>query len=193
MSLSVRTRFEVFKRDRFACQYCGGVPPKVLLEVDHIVPRAAGGSDDLDNLTTACWDCNRGKSDRLLEEGSRPAVTRQLVDETAERVAQAEAYAELMVAERRLVDRMVHEVYATWARAFGASTEERETGSYWVFPDGWQQFPEEKSVRLFLRKLPAADVLDAVDETASRCKSSSYGACKYFYAICWRRIKNPNG
>lgn len=61
--LSVRTRFEIFKRDDFRCYYCGRRSPDVVLQVDHIVPVSAGGSDDPLNLTTACWDCNSGKSD----------------------------------------------------------------------------------------------------------------------------------
>lgn len=68
MALSVRTRFEVFKRDNFTCQYCGRKSPEVVLEVDHIVPRAGGGSDDQINLRTSCWDCNSGKSDKPLSE-----------------------------------------------------------------------------------------------------------------------------
>lgn len=62
-TFSVRTRFEVFKRDDFTCQYCGRRSPDVVLEVDHIVPRANGGSDDPINLRTSCWECNHGKSD----------------------------------------------------------------------------------------------------------------------------------
>lgn len=68
MPISVRTRFEVIKRDGFTCQYCGRRSPDVVLEVDHIVPVASGGVDDLMNLTTSCWECNRGKSDRPLGE-----------------------------------------------------------------------------------------------------------------------------
>lgn len=58
-TLSLRTRFFVFKRDQYRCRICGrsGIP----LEVDHIVPRQPGGSDRLDNLQTLCFDCNRGK------------------------------------------------------------------------------------------------------------------------------------
>lgn len=62
MALSVRTRFEVFKRDDFTCQYCGKRSPEVVLEVDHIVPVCDGGGDDPVNLRTSCWDCNRGKA-----------------------------------------------------------------------------------------------------------------------------------
>lgn len=68
MALSVRTRFEVFKRDDFTCRYCGKKSPEVVLEVDHIVPRAEGGSDDEMNLATSCWDCNHGKAAVPLAE-----------------------------------------------------------------------------------------------------------------------------
>lgn len=68
--LSKRTRFQIFDRDGFTCQYCGCRPPDVILEVDHVDPRANGGSNDPTNLVTSCADCNRGKSDRKL--GSTP-------------------------------------------------------------------------------------------------------------------------
>lgn len=43
-NVSKRTRFEIFKRDGFACQYCGAHPPSVLLHVDHILaPRRRDG------------------------------------------------------------------------------------------------------------------------------------------------------
>lgn len=61
MSLSKRVRFEVFKRDNFTCQYCGAKPPDTVLEVDHAHPRCEGGTDEMANLKTACWNCNRGK------------------------------------------------------------------------------------------------------------------------------------
>lgn len=63
-------RFEIMKRDGFRCTYCGaGRPQGAVLQVDHIKPKAAGGSDDPSNLTTACDDCNAGKAARKLGEG----------------------------------------------------------------------------------------------------------------------------
>ena len=62
MPVSVRTRFEVFKRDCFTCQYCARKSPEVVLELDHIVPVCENGSDDVINLRTSCWECNRGKA-----------------------------------------------------------------------------------------------------------------------------------
>ena len=49
-SLSKRTRFEVLKRDSFACQYCGAAAPDAYLHVDHIIPVSKGGTDDPTNL-----------------------------------------------------------------------------------------------------------------------------------------------
>ena len=66
--ITKKTRFEVFKRDSFKCQYCGKTPPEVTLEVDHIKPKSKKGSDDLNNLITACFNCNRGKSNIELKQ-----------------------------------------------------------------------------------------------------------------------------
>lgn len=54
-------RFRVLARDNFTCQYCGRSAPDVKLEVDHIIARSRGGSSRMDNLITACFDCNQGK------------------------------------------------------------------------------------------------------------------------------------
>jgi 5-methylcytosine-specific restriction endonuclease McrA len=62
-TLSVRKRFLVFKRDRYKCRMCGR--SGLELEVDHVVAVAQGGTDRLDNLQTLCFDCNRGKRQRL--------------------------------------------------------------------------------------------------------------------------------
>lgn len=68
MSVTRRIRFEVFKRDGFRCTYCGSKSPNVELEADHVIPRSRGGPDSLDNLTTACTACNRGKGPIPLQE-----------------------------------------------------------------------------------------------------------------------------
>jgi hypothetical protein len=61
-------RFDVFLRDAFRCRYCGvGADDGAILHVDHVVPRSAGGETCIDNLVTACLDCNLGKSNKRLE------------------------------------------------------------------------------------------------------------------------------
>lgn len=52
----------IFQRDNFTCQYCGKIGGK--LECDHIVPFSQGGSDEIENLITACQKCNRSKRDK---------------------------------------------------------------------------------------------------------------------------------
>jgi hypothetical protein len=56
-------RYDVLKRDR-TCRLCGAGPDDAQLQVDHIVPRSKGGSNDLMNLQVLCAVCNRGKSNR---------------------------------------------------------------------------------------------------------------------------------
>lgn len=61
--VAVGMRFNVFVRDAFRCRYCGlTAADGAVLEADHVTPRSAGGLDVLENLVTACWECNRGKS-----------------------------------------------------------------------------------------------------------------------------------
>lgn len=192
VSLSVKVRFEVFKRDRFTCSYCGNHPPDVLLECDHILPRAAGGTDDLTNLTTSCKDCNRGKSDRLLEEGFAPTVSVEHVDELRERLEQAQAYTEVVGGQQRLLDKQGVLVMDVWAKAFGAELIEDKDGAYWHFERG-ERFPDRASVKTFLRRIPVQEILAAIDITASRFGSSSNDTCLFFYKVCWRRIKGETG
>lgn len=83
--LSQKIRFEVFKRDMFTCQYCGGKAPDTILEVDHIVPVAKNGDNSLENLVTACKECNRGKRDKKLDDVSEVEKSRRQIEEMQER------------------------------------------------------------------------------------------------------------
>jgi 5-methylcytosine-specific restriction endonuclease McrA len=66
VALSVRKRFFVLKRDQFACVHCGASGVGVQLEVHHRFPFAKGGSDQLSNLETLCFKCNRGQRDDIV-------------------------------------------------------------------------------------------------------------------------------
>lgn len=66
-SLSLKTRFDIFKRDDFTCRYCGRKTPEVVLQVDHVIPVAEGGDNDVENLVTSCFECNSGKGAGLLD------------------------------------------------------------------------------------------------------------------------------
>lgn len=60
------TRFEVFNRDRFTCQYCGRESRELTL--DHVVPRSRGGQHSWENLVSACIPCNHRKGERVPAE-----------------------------------------------------------------------------------------------------------------------------
>lgn len=89
-AISNKVRFEVFKRDSFRCQYCGKSSPDVVLEVDHIQPVSKGGTNDMLNLVTSCWECNSGKSNRLLSDDAEVEKQKRMLDELNERRLQLE-------------------------------------------------------------------------------------------------------
>ncbi len=62
------TRFNVFLRDRFACQYCSRPFPSDELTFDHVVPRSRGGMTTWENVVAACSCCNLAKGNRLPKE-----------------------------------------------------------------------------------------------------------------------------
>lgn len=89
-AISKKLRFEVFKRDKFKCQYCGSSAPEVLLQIDHIQPVSKGGKNDILNLITACFECNNGKRDNLLSDQSIITKKKEQLDQLQERREQLE-------------------------------------------------------------------------------------------------------
>lgn len=135
--VSVRTRFEVFKRDGFTCQYCGRKSPDVVLEVDHVQPVALGGSNDVINLITACWDCNHGKSDKPLSElltGEDPHDRAVML---LERERQLKEYNAVVSAERERRDEDAWELVRYWRQTQGYDKDEldkvRQADWNWLF------------------------------------------------------------
>lgn len=59
------TRFNVFLRDKFACQYCG---ERDELTFDHVIPRSKGGQTTWENVVAACSPCNLAKGDKLPQQ-----------------------------------------------------------------------------------------------------------------------------
>jgi len=55
-------------RDKCACAYCGGTFPHAQLTIDHVIPRAKGGSHRWENLVGSCAACNQRKADRTPEQ-----------------------------------------------------------------------------------------------------------------------------
>jgi ATP adenylyltransferase len=57
-------RYEVLKRARYRCELCGAHEEQAAMHIDHIIPRARGGSDDISNFQALCITCNTNKRDR---------------------------------------------------------------------------------------------------------------------------------
>jgi len=176
--ISKRVRFEIFKRDNFACQYCGQTPPAVVLEIDHIVSVSDGGSDETHNLITACFDCNRGKGAIPLAERPTPEDLRAKRSLMRERIEQAEAYEMMLQEQRRIEEDAIDEVIAVYEENF----------------EGWTLLDRTRiSIRRFLRSLPRTEVIEAMEIACNnmgrreRVDSSSI-VFRYFCGICWRKI-----
>lgn len=163
-----RLRFEIFKRDGFTCQYCGQHPPSVVLEPDHIKPASKGGTNDSSNLVTACFDCNRGKSDILLS--SIPESLRLHAQRIKEAEEQLRGYQEIIQSK---VDRLEGE---TWK-----VVEILECGRF--------DSRDFNSIKRFIEKLGFHAVKEAMENAVNHANVSRYGIFKYFCGTCWNLIR----
>jgi hypothetical protein len=175
-AVGTRDRFEVFKRDRFTCAYCGGKPPEVVLHIDHITPVSKGGANDPENLITSCRDCNLGKSDVPLGD-VKPAIGAAAFADLREQRDQMEAYQAFLMEERSRreghADLISRGLEAVMRR--GLNLKERT------------------QIVRFLKDLPAAEVMDAVDVLATK-EGLRGDEWRYFCGICWTKIRaaKPN-
>jgi len=152
-SISKRIRFEVFKRDKFTCQYCGKKSPDVILEVDHIKPKSKGGADEILNFITSCYECNRGKSDIQLDDQSALQKQRKQIEELQERREQIE----LMLKWREsLTD--LHKDTLTQVIEY----IESKISNFCLSEPG------KRGVEKLIHKFALSDILDAVDISATK-------------------------
>ena len=170
--LTKKIRFEVFKRDGFACQYCGATPPNVILQVDHIHPVSMGGDNSINNLITACQPCNLGKSATPLS--SIPKSLKYRADEVKERELQIKAYNKVLRYRANRIEDEAWEVAAILER-------DLEIDIY--------NTAKLMSIKRFLERLPLQEVIDSALKANSRYRDSGTNHFKYFCGICWNKIK----
>ncbi|HII95331.1 MAG TPA: hypothetical protein HA367_06325 [Candidatus Methanofastidiosum sp.] len=199
--ISKKIRFEVFKRDGFQCAYCGKTPPEVILEVDHIDPVSKGGSDDINNLITACFDCNRGKKNIKLDK--IPAKLNENLEILKEKEEQLKEYNKLI----KKID-----------KRFNKQVEELEDIIDEYFPEHpdylyrFDYFFKKNTLKRFFKLLPFEEISESLNLACNKL-SNDYDdryisikddpgmkifnqyrdqAIKYFCGICWKKIKNKN-
>lgn len=158
-AISKKNRFEVFKRDSFQCQYCGQSAPDVILEIDHIAPVSKGGSDDITNLITSCFDCNRGKSDRTIDDNSVISKQKRQLDELNERRNQLEMMMEWRKSLKSIDEDKAQIVKDEFEEATNATVT--ESGM--------------KSVQQWVKKYELNTLLDALEKSVYQYADSDVG------------------
>lgn len=174
MSVTKRLRFEILRRDSHACRYCGAKAPDAELTVDHVTPKALGGTDDPTNLVAACRPCNSGKS-------SVPADAQTVADVDAEALEWARrvkaALAEMAV-ERRDKDQQIY-AFGDWWATFGGP----------IGMDDARPYDWADSVRMFIdRGLELDDLKDLAASAMLNLKLRADGVWRYFCGMCWRLL-----
>jgi hypothetical protein len=196
VTLSVRSRFEVFKRDSFTCGYCGRTPDDegVKLEVDHITPRAAGGGDEMTNLVTSCWDCNHGKAAKDLGDKA-PSLTQAMAN-TRERAIQLDEYRRWQGELDNVNNDLLVRVWQEWIDTFGGTKEPIEDKPGWVTwscdPVG---MPKKDSVLKHFDVLEVADIIDAIHTTHTKWERgglSNRDVQRYFFG-CLKHKREDGG
>lgn len=174
MTISRRLRFEILRRDRHTCRYCGAQAPDVALTVDHVTPTTLGGSDDPTNLVTACQPCNAGKS-------SVPADAAIVADVEADALRWARAMEAAAIwrrCDRASMDAAVAEFDAAWSRWHVTSTKEPIPRD-----SGWRT-----SVERFLENGLPIEELTRLVRVAMDSQSSNTDKWRYFCGCAWRAI-----
>lgn len=171
-AISKKTRFDVFKRDGFKCLYCGDSPPKVNLEVDHVISVKDGGENDINNLVTSCFDCNRGKG--AVGLGIIPLTLQENIERIKEREDQVRYYDRYLAKIRKAQNKEIDKISAIYEK----------------FNEGYTLTDSFKngSIKRFLEHLTPGQIQEAM---TMACEGDCYGDnIKYFCGICWRKIKN---
>jgi hypothetical protein len=170
-----KLRFEVFKRDQFTCQYCGAHPPEAILHCDHILAVANGGTNDIDNLTTACESCNNGKGARELSSIPEPLAAK------ASRIAESEeqllGYQEILRARAKRIEDEQWEV----AEALWPGSSEKGANRQDLI-----------SIKQFIGKLGVCPVLEAAEIAKAFAPYGGNKMWRYFCGVCWKKIRGPS-
>lgn len=129
------TRFNVFLRDGFSCQYCGRRFPTQDLTFDHVVPRCLGGKTNWGNVVTACVRCNHAKGRLLLKDLPNMKLKRTPVEPSN---------SQLQASARRFPPQYLHESwrdYVYWSQSMHVEGDDDE-----------EQQPRSKGVNFNLFK-----------------------------------------
>lgn len=187
--ISKSLRYDIFTRDGYTCQYCGGRPPDSTLQIDHRVPVVSGGDNDPMNLVTACVECNAGKKAKL--PGAYAPIPDALI-EAAQAEHEASEYREYLAqatARKESEQEVVDFLADLWAQGHNYD------------PDGYT--PSESVIRGWLKRFRPQVIEEAIritNQAASRTpnlrSTTTRGtdhAINYASAVMYNLVKENVG
>lgn len=127
----------------------------------------------MDNLVTACFECNRGKSDRALSDV--PQSLQDRAAEVLEREAQIKGYQAAMNKKKGRIEEegeIVRDVYERFNKGYTLNEKSMVT------------------VRLFIENLGVHEVCSAMERAYSKARKDQ--EFRYFCGICWNKIREAS-
>jgi len=166
-----------------------------MLVVDHVVPVASGGDNAVDNLVTACFDCNAGKGARHLGNTMPPvdsdAVLQAAQDLAEQRAALGRYYAEQQALQRE-IDEVLEEAEAAWITLVSTCDQSTEEGRRWA-ESARDRFERRSAIGWQRRGFGVADFRWAALQTASewsrRGEMSVEHLWRFYCKTCWDAIR----
>jgi len=142
MRIPKSLKYEIFKRDSFTCQYCGGQTPQVILKIDYISP--SGDKNDKTNLITSCFNCS----------GKKQAVP---INEKREQI---DAYEASLIEHEESKVEVLQELNEYWSSLCDNEYSLNESGleSLSAFLENLVPFEIKESMKIAAKKIPANDM-----------------------------------
>lgn len=174
MGISKRLRYEILRRDSHTCRYCGAKAPDVEITVDHVIPKALGGTDDPSNLVAACRDCNSGKTSAHPDS---PLVA-GVADDALRWSAAVKLAAGRMLADHAGRQRAYDQFEGWWA-GWNYGFKKLPLPK----PDDWRN-----SIDSFLAAGLPLDVLKWCVDKAGASKAAPDQTWRYMCGIAWKKV-----
>ncbi len=144
------------------------------VRLDDVDPKSKGGKDDINNLVTACFDCNRGK--KAIPLTKIPPKLSENLEVLQKQEAQIKEYRKFIRKIELRVQKDMNAVDAVYREAY----------------PGWQLSDLFRlgTLKQFINKLPLPEIVSAMEIAVSRVPQDKDRVIKYFCGICWNKIKS---
>lgn len=131
-------RLEVYERDNYTCQYCGGKFSPELLSIDHLIPVSLGGQNEITNYVTCCRSCNSRKRNIPLEQfAKRIKVQIERLPVHGDPIIDNETLPiEIRLLRKRVFDRVRKSEISVTGKSFQKKIEKAYRREFWQTDNG---------------------------------------------------------